>query len=75
MNVEFPLRAISNESDHTIRIQFGDLCCALICYDTDIFGRLKELYDIFRSDEPADLSIELEVVDRLSFNEVKAALP
>ena len=74
MNKEPSIRAASIYGNHTIRIQFGDLCCALICHDADVFGRLKELYDIFRSDEPADLSIELEVVDRLSFNEVMAAL-
>jgi len=60
--------------DCVMRVQIGDICCSLRCHDRDVFGSWKQLYSDFQSDNPADISIELEVVDRLSSAEVEAAL-
>jgi hypothetical protein len=60
--------------NHTMQVQFGDFCYALICHDAEVFDRLNKLYGIFRSDKPADVSIKLEVVDNLDLAEVEAIL-
>ena len=60
--------------NHTMRVQFGDICYALICHDAEVFDRLTKLYGIFRSDKPADTSLKLEVVERLDRAQVEAVL-
>ncbi len=68
------MRATPIYGNHTIRVQFGDICCALTCHDEEVFGRLNESYGIFRSDEPPDISFKLEVVDQLDRAQVEAIL-
>jgi hypothetical protein len=60
--------------NHTLRIQFGDICYALACHDTDIFDSLKELFNVFRSERPADINIKLNIVDRLDRAQVESIL-
>lgn len=60
--------------NQTIRVQIGEICCAIRCRDTELRGRLQQLYNNFLSDKPSDITIELEVVDHLSPAEVEAAL-
>jgi hypothetical protein len=74
MNIEFPLVASSVDNDHTIRVQFGDFCCALICHDADIFQRLKESYRVFQSNKPADVDIKLKFINRLDPAKIEAIL-
>jgi hypothetical protein len=74
MNIELPLRAGSIYGDHTIRVQFGDLCYAVICQDGNIFDRLRESYKVFQSNAPADINIKLDIVDRLDRTQVEAIL-
>ena len=59
------MQAALNTDNHTIPIQFGNLCLAFTCTDLDIFANLKELYKIYRSDKLADVKIKLDIVDRL----------
>jgi hypothetical protein len=68
------MRATRIRNSYTMRVQFGDICCALICHDADIFDRLEKLYDIFRSDKPADVNIKLDSIDRLNRAQVEAIL-
>ena len=74
MNREIHLCAAPIYGNHTLRVQFGDICCALICHDTEVFSRLNESYSIFLSDEPTDISFKLEVVDRLDRAQVETVL-
>jgi hypothetical protein len=36
------------------------------CQDTEIYSKLKQLHHDFLTKEPADITVELEVTDRLS---------
>src|SRR3989304_2001150 len=74
MNIELSLQAASLENGHTMRVQFGELCCALICHDADIFQRVKESYQVFRSDKPADVNIKLDLISRLDPARIEAIL-
>lgn len=56
--------------NHTLGIQIGSVCCALRCQDTEIHNKLQQLYHNFLTEEPADITIELEVTDRLSLEDL-----
>ena len=68
------MRATRIRGNQTMRVRFGDICVALICHDEDIFDRLEKLYDVFGSDEPADINIELDGVNRFNRAQVEAIL-
>jgi hypothetical protein len=51
-------------SNNTIQVQIGEICSALVCHDADMFERLKESYHIFLSDKPADITLQLDVIDQ-----------
>jgi hypothetical protein len=74
MNKELLLHTASVDNDHTIRIQFGELCCAVICHDADIFQRLKESYRVFESDKPDDINIRLDFISRLDAARIEEIL-
>jgi hypothetical protein len=57
--------AAETRGNHAIRIQFGEVCCALTCHDMDLFERLRNSFDIFLSDQPIDITVELSLADRL----------
>jgi hypothetical protein len=61
-------------NNHTIRVQIGEICSALICHDADIFERLKESYHIFLSDKTADITVKLDIIDRPDCSEVDESL-
>jgi len=52
----------------------GGVCLALKCADAEVLNRLQSHYREFLTDGAADILIELEGVERLSPDEVKAAL-
>ena len=54
---------------HTIRVQIGEICAALVCHDADMLERLKENYHIFLSDKPADITLQLDIIDKPSYPE------
>jgi hypothetical protein len=58
------MSVIGPGANHTIRIQIGEICSALVCHDADMFARLKEAYHIFLSDKPADITLQLDVIDQ-----------
>jgi hypothetical protein len=61
--------------DSAMRVQIGDICCSITCDDREVAGSLHESYKNFISDKPADISVRLAVVDRLSAAEIKPILP
>jgi hypothetical protein len=61
--------------EYSLHVQIGDICCAVRCYDTEALVTLRQLYSDFLSDKSADLTIELEVLDRLNPSEIAAVMP
>jgi hypothetical protein len=59
---------------HTLNLQIGSVCCALRCKDTEVYSRLEWLYQDFLTKQPADINIELTGTDRLSPDDLGAAL-
>lgn len=59
--------AATTWENQTVRIQLGEVCCALTCHDVDVFARLRNSFDIFLSDQPVDITVELNLVDRRDF--------
>jgi hypothetical protein len=55
-------------------IQIGEICCSITCHDCAAFNYLRDLYGNFISDRPADINLELNVLDRMSDSEVGKAL-
>lgn len=75
MGIQTKLEQNILSPNQIMSIEIGDVCCSLQCDDAEVFGDLKQLYSSFLSDKPPDISIELEVVDRLTPAEIEAALP
>jgi len=57
--------AVTTREKQTVRIQFGEVCCALDCRDVDVFERLRDSFNVFLSNQPIDITVELNLVDRL----------
>ncbi len=68
------LRTGKAPGQNTIKLQIGDVCCAFTCRDTGIIKKFKRLYHDFLFGQPADITIELEATERLSPNDLMAAL-
>jgi hypothetical protein len=60
--------------NHSFGIRFGEICCAFTCYDADILNMLGDSFHLFRSDEPADITVVLDLVDRLDHSRMEADL-
>jgi hypothetical protein len=73
-NSQRELRPGKPSADNTIRLQLGDICCALKCPDGEVYSRLQQLYREFETEHPPDIMIELEATDRLSLKKLEAAL-
>jgi hypothetical protein len=58
-----------------IKVELGNVCCAVICHDHKLGDELGHLFENFQSHQPADITIELKVVNGKSPSEVEAALP
>jgi hypothetical protein len=60
--------------NHQMRVQIGDICCSISCRDGEVFGYLHELYRNFLSECPADIHIELDVVEQFTTQMIDSAL-
>ena len=63
---EIELKLDKPTDSNTILLQLGDICCALKCRDTEVYTRLQQLYREFETERPPDITIDLELTDRLS---------
>jgi hypothetical protein len=61
-------------SNNTLSLQLGSVCCALKFEDAEVYSRLKQYYQGFLTEQPADITIELEGTDRLSPDALDVAL-
>jgi hypothetical protein len=59
---------------NSIHLQIGSVCCVLKLRDAEVYRKLKRLYHGFLTGQPADITIELEMTDRMSKDDLKAAL-
>jgi hypothetical protein len=60
---------------HTLNLEVGSVRCAFRCRDTEAYTKLKRLYRKFLTRPPADITVELEGTDRLSQDDLSAAVP
>lgn len=74
MKPQTDMETLSSLRNQTMRVQIGDICCAISCSDTKVFDSLRELFNNFLSSQPVDISIELVEVEQLSPAELEAAL-
>jgi len=74
MNPQTNVEHMSSFSNHSMRFQIGDVCCAISCGDTEVFDSLQKLYNNFLTDQPADISIELSISEQSSSSELEASL-
>jgi hypothetical protein len=61
-------------SKHTLSLQIGSVCCALKCSNDRDYKSLEQLYYNFVTEQPADINIELEAINRLSPDDLGKAL-
>ncbi len=57
-----------------MRVQIGDVCCAINCGNTTVFDSLQALFNDFLTEQPVDISIELGQNEQPSVNELEATL-
>ncbi len=57
-----------------VNLQIGDIYCAFRCQDDEICSRMRQLYDAFITEQPPDITVELEATDRLSPKDLYKAL-
>lgn len=57
-----------------VNLQIGDIYCAFRCRDDEVCDRLKRLYGAFLTEQPPDITVELEPTDRLSLKELGKAI-
>jgi hypothetical protein len=75
MNPQTNVEHISSFRKHTMRVQIGDICCAISCGDTEVFDSLRKLFTTFLTDQPADISIELSISEQSDSSQMEASLP
>ncbi len=73
------MRVLERKNSHllaqaVINVDIGDICCAIKCQDPYLFGKFADMYSNFQSQKPADITIEVQAVNRMSLPEAKAAL-
>ena len=59
---------------HTLGIQIGEINCSLRCSDTEIYEKLYTVYQNYLTEEPADITVELELTDNLSVEKIESIL-
>jgi hypothetical protein len=65
----------TTSSGRSITVRIGDVCCALVSQDREVSGHLKKLYTGFLTDRPADITLELDIVERIDTPPVEPAPP
>lgn len=65
----------SSSTVNTMLVQMGDASCSIACDNKKVFDYLHSHFTNFLTDRPADVSIKLEIVNRMSAADLEAALP
>ncbi len=66
--------ALKTNANDSIHVKFGGICYTIVCRDADIYKMLEETYGVFRSDEPADITVEFDLVNKVENTKIEAFL-
>lgn len=67
-------RDFANTSEYALSLQIGSICCELRCGDAEIHHKLRKLYRDYLTDADADVTVELELTNRMSTDKVNSVL-
>ena len=59
---------------YSLGIQIGSINCTLKCNDKIIFEKLQSLYQNYLTDEPADITLEIDLTDHISVVDLESIL-
>lgn len=59
---------------YELLIQIGSICCALVFSNSKVYKEMQRLYDQFTAVGPADITIELELTDKIDPDEFREVL-
>jgi hypothetical protein len=59
----------------SIGIECGNVCCAIICQDYRLYTQLSQQFKDFLSEESPDITIQIDVTDGESIDELNEVLP
>ena len=59
---------------NTIRLQIGDICCALKVSDSEVYDWLRRLYREYETEQLPDITIQLDITNRLSLEKLEASV-
>jgi hypothetical protein len=65
----------TTSSNQTIQVQIGNVNCLINCQDATIMRYFRQLYTGFLSDKPADITIDLDIVEQLNTSNLESAVP
>jgi hypothetical protein len=77
VNPQEEVRTVVLPVKNAINLRIGGVCCAFKCQGAEDYRKLKKLKRIYRSfltQQPADITVELEGTDRLSLEALNAAI-
>lgn len=64
----------ATEFEHALKLQIGSICCELRCNDAGTVQKLQGLYHDYLTDAEADVTVDLEVISRMSADKLGAVL-
>ncbi len=59
---------------NTLHIQMGEISLALVCADDETYHRLRDLYRNFHTEQPPDITVELNLTERLTPDKLEASV-
>jgi hypothetical protein len=74
MKALLPRKESVTKFEHTFRLQIGSICCELRCNDAEIHQKLQMLYRNYLTDTKSDITVELEVISRMSTDKLSSVL-
>lgn len=74
MKALLPRKESATKFEHTFRLQIGSICCELRCNDAEIHQKLQMLYRNYLTDTKSDVTVELELISRMSTDKLSSVL-
>lgn len=66
MNTRTKNRQKKNVDSRVLCVQIGSVCCGLRCKEDEDYDRMKRLYHDFPAEQPIDITIDLEITNRVN---------
>jgi len=67
-------RESATKFEHMLSLQIGSICCELRCNDSETLQKLEKLYHNYLTDAEPDVTVELEVISRMSTSKLSSVL-